>query len=158
MIFGIIAEENTALLICLSAPGTGPRLHVSSASSAAVEGQRQRQPRALPGELTARGISSPRRRRRHRPALSRALGAGRCATGEAAPKGLTKFGLPEDTSAVGGTRFESLLKRHVIASDSLYYHNSSKLIGFRFMEKYANAERTTHIPHCGVKVVHSESV
>lgn len=31
VVFGIIAEENTALLICLSAPGTGPQLHVSSA-------------------------------------------------------------------------------------------------------------------------------
>lgn len=40
VIFGGIAEENTALLICLLAPGTGRSQH---------------QPRAVPGELMTRG-------------------------------------------------------------------------------------------------------
>lgn len=66
-------------------------------------------------------------------------------------QGLKKFCLLYSMSPASRMRFESLFKRHVIASDSLYYHNSSKLIGFRFMEKYANAEGATHIPHCGYK-------
>lgn len=66
-------------------------------------------------------------------------------------KGLKKLWLFYYMNTVSGMHFESLFKRHVIASDSLYYHNSSKLIGFRFMEKYANAQRTTHIPRCGYK-------
>lgn len=54
---------------------------------------------------------------------------------------------------------ESLFKRHVIASDSLYYHNSSKLIGFRFMEKYANLQRLWHtVLIVGLKVVHTECI
>lgn len=53
---------------------------------------------------------------------------------------------------VSEMHLEFPFKRHVIASDSLYYHNSSKLIGFRFTEKYANVPRNmAHISHCGNK-------
>lgn len=56
------------------------------------------------------------------------------------------------TNPVSEMHLEFLVKRHVIASDSLYYHNSSKLIGFRFMEKYANVQgNMTHISLRGNK-------
>lgn len=142
VVFGVIAEENPALLICPSAPGTGPP-----------------PPRARPAQPgqgnNARGINDPGqltapvpRVRPWAPAASRVPGVGHAALSR---KGLKKFGLFHSANTISGMQFESLFKRHVIATDSLYYHNSSKLIGFRFMEKYANAQRTTHIPHCGYK-------
>lgn len=73
------------------------------------------------------------------------------AAAEPPPQGLREFLRFYCMNTVGEMHFESLFKRHVIASDSLYYHNSSELIDFRFMEKYANAQRTTHIPHRGHK-------
>lgn len=74
-------------------------------------------------------------------------------------KGLKKFWLLYNMNTSSKNRLESLFKRHVIASDSLYYRNSSKLIGFRFMEKYANLQRIWHtFVIVGIKVVHTEFI
>lgn len=74
-------------------------------------------------------------------------------------KGLKKFWLLYYMNTSSEMHLESLFKRHVIASDSLYYHNSSKLIGFRFMEKYANLQRIWHtFLIVGIKVVHTEFI
>lgn len=74
-------------------------------------------------------------------------------------KGLKKFWLLYYMNTGSEMHLESLFKRHVIASDSLYYHNSSKLIGFRFMEKYANLQRIWHtFLIVGIKVVHTEFI
>lgn len=74
-------------------------------------------------------------------------------------KGLKKFWLLYYMNTSSEMHLESLFKRHVIASDSLYYHNSSKLIGFRFMEKYANLQRMWHtVLVVGIKVVHTEFI
>lgn len=74
-------------------------------------------------------------------------------------KGLKKFWLLYYMNTSSEMQLESLFKRHVIASDSLYYHNSWKLIGFRFMEKYANLQRIWHtVLIVGIKVVHTEFI
>lgn len=74
-------------------------------------------------------------------------------------KGLKKFWLLYYMNTSSEMHLESLFKRHVIASDSLYYHNSSKLIGFRFMEKYANLQGIWHtFLIVGIKVVRTEFI
>lgn len=74
-------------------------------------------------------------------------------------KGLKKFWLLYYMNTSSEMHSKSLFKRQVITSDSLYYHNSSKLIGFSFMEKYADLQRIWHtVLIVGIKVVHMEFI